>query len=79
MTKAIKTRVFMRGRSQYVTIPAEFHFRSDRVTVRRDPENGNVILSEFPDVEAVFAALDAAEIPADFMSDQDRDRRPQKI
>lgn len=76
MTQAIRAKVFMRGRSQDVTIPAEFHLRSDRVEVHRDPETGDVILSELPDVEAVFSALDTAGLPANFMSDQDRDRRP---
>ena len=38
--------------------------------------SSDVILSELPDVEAVFSALDTAGLPANFMSDQDRDRRP---
>jgi hypothetical protein len=35
-----------------------------------------VILTEVPSLEDVFAALDAANLPEDFMSDADRDRRP---
>jgi hypothetical protein len=46
------------------------------VSIRRDPKSGDVILSEAPNVDEIFAALDAAKIPADFLSDADRDRRP---
>lgn len=47
-----------------------------QVRIRRAPENGDVILSAIPNIEAVYAALDAADLPADFLSDRDRDRRP---
>jgi hypothetical protein len=46
------------------------------VSIRRDPKSGDVILSEVPNIDEIFAALDAAKIPADFLSDADRDRRP---
>lgn len=46
------------------------------VSIRRDPTSGDVILSEVPNVDEIFAALDAAKIPADFLSEADRDRRP---
>ena len=75
MPNTAKARVFMSGRSQHVTIPVEFRFRSTEVSIRRDP-NGNIILSEVPNLTEVFAALDAAKLPDDFMSDADRDRRP---
>jgi antitoxin VapB len=74
MSGSSKTRVFMSGRSQHVTIPREFRFRSSEVSIRRDP-NGDVILSEVPSLAEVFAALDAAKLPDDFMSEADRDRR----
>lgn len=70
-----KARVFMSGSAQFVTIPAEFHFRTTEVSIRRDP-NGNIVLSEVPSVAEVFAALDRAKLPDDFMSDADRERRP---
>jgi antitoxin VapB len=76
MTQAARARVFMSGRSQHVTIPKEFRFRSSVISIRRDPNSGDVILSEVPNVDEVFAALDAAKIPHDFMSGADRDRRP---
>jgi antitoxin VapB len=75
MTQAARARVFMSGRSQHVTIPREFRFRSALVSIRRDPESGDVILSEVPSLDDVFAALDAAKIPEDFLSGEDRDRR----
>jgi antitoxin VapB len=76
MANASKARVFMSGRSQHVTIPVGFRFRSTEVSIRRDPNSGDVILSEVPSLTEVFAALDAAKLPDDFMSDADRDRRP---
>ena len=66
----------MSGRSQHVTIPKEFRFRSSEVSIRRDPRSGDVILSEVPSLDEVFAGLDAARFPDDFLSDADRDRRP---
>jgi len=66
----------MSGRSQHVTIPHEYRFRSREVSIRRDPKNGNIILSEGPGSwSEVFAALDAARIPAGFLSQTERDRR----
>jgi antitoxin VapB len=75
MPNTAKARVFMSGRSQHVTIPVGFRFRSSEVSIRRDP-NGNIILSEVPSLTEVFAALDSARLPDDFMSDADRDHRP---
>ena len=66
----------MSGRSQHVTIPAAYRFRSSVVSIRRDPQNGDVILSEVPPLADVFAALDAAQLPKDFLGDADRDHRP---
>jgi antitoxin VapB len=71
-----KARVFMSGRSQHVTIPAAFRFRSSVVSIRRDPQTGDVILSEVPPLADAFAALDSAQLPADFLSEADRDERP---
>lgn len=68
---AARARVFMSGRSQHVTIPREFRFRSPQVAIRRDPVNGEVILTEIPTVDEIFAALDAAKIPHDFLADRD--------
>ena len=76
MPNTTSARVFMSGRSQHVTIPLDFRFRTPVVSIRRDPNSGGVILTEVPSLAEVFAALDAAKLPDDFMSDADRDRRP---
>jgi antitoxin VapB len=39
-------KLFMNGRSQAVRLPAEFRFEGTEVDIRRDPETGDVILSE---------------------------------
>lgn len=77
MSEAAKARVFMSGRSQHVTIPYEYRFRGSEVSIRRDPRNGDIILSEGPGSwSEVFAALDAAGVPEDFLSEAERNRRP---
>jgi antitoxin VapB len=80
MAQAEKARVFMSGRSQAVRIPAEYRFTSNEVFIRRDPQSGDVILSQAPDSwDDVYAALDKAGFPDDFLTDrnqgppQDRD------
>jgi antitoxin VapB len=67
----------MSGRSQHVTIPYQFRFRGPEVSIRRDPQTGDIILSEGPGSWSdVFRALDAAGVPEDFLSENERDRRP---
>ena len=74
MAQAEKARVFMSGRSQAVRIPAEYRFSSKEVYIRRDAQSGDLILSESPgDWEAIFAALDAARVPDDFLTDRDKE------
>ncbi|HEX4771538.1 MAG TPA: hypothetical protein VH351_11935 [Bryobacteraceae bacterium] len=61
----------MSGRSQHVTIPAEFRFSGEEVYVRRDAQTGDLILSQAPGSwDELFAALDAAGFPDDFMADR---------
>jgi len=63
----------MNGRSQAVRIPAEFRFKSKEVYVRRDPTSGDLILSQAPTGwEEVFAELDRAGVPDDFLADRDQ-------
>jgi antitoxin VapB len=77
MEKAVTARVFMSGRSQHVTIPRQYRFRSSAVSIRRDPRSGDIILSEGPGPWGeAFAALDAANVPGDFLSNAERDSRP---
>jgi antitoxin VapB len=59
MSQLTKTRVFMSGRSQHVTIPAEFRFTTDEIYIHRDPGTGDLVLSPVPrDWDEIFAALD---------------------
>ncbi|MDR3793145.1 MAG: hypothetical protein P4L03_07180 [Terracidiphilus sp.] len=67
----------MSGRSQHVTIPREFRFHSAEVAIRRDPDTGDIILSEGPGSwSQLFEELDAIQIPSGFLSGAERDRRP---
>jgi len=68
-----KAKVFMSGRSQAVRIPAQFRFSNSEVYIRRDPKNGDVILSQAPaSLVDIFSALDEAGVPEDFLSPVDR-------
>jgi len=42
-------KLFRNGRSQAVRLPAEFRFSTKRVSIRKDPATGDVILSPQPD------------------------------
>ncbi len=69
-----RARVFMSGRSQAVRIPAPYRFTTDEVFVRRDAQTGDLILSAAPmSWEQIFAALDEAGIPEDFLADRDQE------
>ena len=79
MTTLEKAKVFMSGRSQAVRIPAEYRFSTSEVYIRRDPKNGDLILSQAPgSLAEIFAALDEVGVPADFLTPADRAQgRPQ--
>jgi antitoxin VapB len=63
-------KLFRNGRSQAVRLPAEFRFEGDEVFVRRDPKNGDVILSRKPDSWTnFFELMKTIEVPEDFLSD----------
>jgi antitoxin VapB len=71
MKQVTKAKVFMSGRSQAVRIPAEYRFATNEVYIRRDPQSGDLILSEAPGGwDEIFAALDHAGIPDDFLADR---------
>ena len=68
-----KAKVFMSGRSQAVRIPAHFRFLSSEVYIRRDPKNGDVILSQSPSsLREILDALHKLEISDDFLSPAER-------
>jgi antitoxin VapB len=71
MAQPAKARVFMSSRSQHVTIPAEYRFTRDEVYIRRDPQTGDLILSQSPGSwEEIYAALDSAGFSDDFLADR---------
>lgn len=71
-------KLFRNGRSQAVRLPAEFRFSGSSVYVRRDPANGDVILSRRPDSwQDFFDLVDTLDVPDDFMAKRG-DARPQK-
>ena len=68
-------KVFSNGRSQAVRLPMEFRFEGTEVYIRRDPETGDVVLSRRPDSWEDFFALDkTTKVPADFMTQADRNQ-----
>ena len=69
-------KVFMTGRSQAVRLPAEFRFNSKEVFIRRVENTGAVILSPRLSWKEIFAGLDAADVPDDFLSPEERDQGP---
>jgi antitoxin VapB len=71
--KIEKARVFKNGRSQAVRIPAAYRFQCDEVYIRRNPNTGELTLSEklpVPSLDTIYAELDAAGA-ADFVLDRD--------
>ncbi|MBS0967079.1 antitoxin [Acetobacter okinawensis] len=73
-------KIFMTGRSQAVRLPAAYRFETSEVSIRRDPETGDVILSARPeDWDKVFSAIrrsrGAELFPAGRQQD-DRSRDP---
>ena len=66
-------KLFTTGRSQAVRLPKEFRFEGSEVYIRRDAATGDVVLSSRPGSWADFFALDATtDVPADFMTAEDR-------
>ena len=70
-------KLFTNGRSQAVRIPVEYRFASKEVFIRRDPQSGEIILSEHPQHQSlteIFAIIDSAGGTEDLL--QDRDTTP---
>jgi antitoxin VapB len=71
-------KLFRNGRSQAVRLPAEYRFEGSGVYVRRDPENGDVILSRRPESwRDFFHLLKTLDLPEDFLAGR-KDTPPQK-
>ena len=72
-------KLFTNGRSQAVRLPAAFRFDAKEVFIRRDPETGDVVLSRKPLTwDGFFAALEGAEVPADFLDRLERNQGTQE-
>ena len=68
-------KLFMNGRSQAVRLPAAFRFDATEVFIRRDPVTGDVILSRRPpNWDGFLAALAGVDVPAEFLSDCERNQ-----
>jgi len=70
-------KLFMNGRSQAVRLPAEFRFEGTEVEIRRDPDSGDVILSQPKrkrSWDEYFRTHDPSAVPDDFMGPGDRDK-----
>jgi antitoxin VapB len=77
-TMSRTAKLFRNGRSQAVRLPSEYRFEGSEVYVRRDPENGDVILSRRPESWRDFLQLvKALDLPEDFLADR-QDIPPQK-
>lgn len=73
MAQLDRAKVFMSGRSQAVRIPAQFRFASSEVYIRRDPKNGDLILSQSPSgLREILDALHILNVPDDFLSSNER-------
>jgi antitoxin VapB len=65
---------FVNGRSQAVRLPMAYRFDVKEVFIRQDPVTGDVILSRKPaNWDDFFATLKTANVPADFLSENERD------
>ena len=69
-----KARVLNLGCAQLVRLPPGFQFPDREVNIRRDPVTGDVVLSQRPASWNKFLAADGREVPADFMTEADRNQ-----
>lgn len=70
----MKAKIFKTGRSQAVRLPLAFRFDTSEVFIRHGA-SGEVILSTRPEKKPwkkIFAELDSAGVPKDFLSDRDK-------
>lgn len=71
-------KLFMNGRSQAVRLPRDYRFDCAEVYIRKDPESGDVIISEKPaSWDAFFQLRAETDVPDDFMLERD-DSPPQE-
>ena len=71
----LTAKIFKNGRSQAIRLPAAFRFEEKEVFIRRDEKTGDLILSRRPENwDSFFLALESADVPADFLSPEDRNQ-----
>ncbi len=73
-------RLFQNGKSQAVRLPLSYRFEGSEVNIRRDEQTGDVILSRKPESLSEFFAFAQklkADIPDDFLADDERRTLPQ--
>lgn len=71
-------KLFTNGRSQAVRLPVAYRFDTKEVFIRQDAETGDVILSRKPATwDDFFVALKDADVPTDFLSEQERNQGSQ--
>jgi antitoxin VapB len=71
-------KIFTNGRSQAVRLPAAYRFNTKEVFIHKDMETGDVILSSKPaDWVDFFKALKAADVPDNFLDENERDQGTQ--
>jgi len=64
-------KLFMNGRSQAVRLPRDYRFDGSEVYIRKDPETGEVIMSEKPPSwDGFFELRDKTDVPDEFMKDR---------
>jgi antitoxin VapB len=72
-------KLFRNGASQAVRLPADFRFTGNEVYATRDPETGDVVLSQRPGArnwDKFFALRRNAAAPADFMDERPMNAPP---
>lgn len=71
-------KIFTKGRSQAVRLPAIYRFDCKEIYILQDKETGDIILSRKPtDWDGFFSALKGADVPADFLNKKERHRKKQ--
>ena len=73
-------KLFQNGKSQAVRLPLSYLFEGSEVSIRRDEQTGDVILSRKPENLAEFFAFARklkTDIPGDFLGDDERRTSPQ--
>jgi antitoxin VapB len=72
-------RLFRKGASQAVRLPAGFRFAGDQVFATRDEITGDVVLSARPGARTwveFFELMHSIEVPPDFMAERPMNRVP---